>query len=251
MKQPAITKKQIEEFLEKVQSDGKSQRELAEYRRNLERLYETAEKNDGLLDKDVLTEWKNQQIQQGMAPGTVTNRIVKINHFLRYLGLEELCFPKGGKQNLTGMRFGNLIAIEPVKEKQVGRSICWRCRCMLCGKEKELPVNQLRKGVQTSCGCARANRLLETNGYIDGTSLKNVFSDKVNRNNTSGYKGVFWKRGRWTASIQYKKKSYYLGSYDRLEDAVEARKEAEDWVREDAEKLLEQFRKREKDIPVR
>lgn len=144
------------------------------------------------------------------------------------------------------MRFGNLIAIEPVKGKYVGRSICWKCRCMLCGKEKDIPVNQLRKGVQISCGCYRANRLQKTNGYIDGTSLKNVFSDKVSKNNTSGYKGVFKKRGKWAACIQYKKKNHYLGSYDRLEDAVAARKEAENWVREDAEKLREQLVMNEK-----
>lgn len=247
MEQRAITQEQIDEFLTKLKSEGKSQREIAEYRRNLNCLYQTAENNNGTLTKEVLAEWKRQQIQQGIAPGTVTNRVVKINHFLRYLGFEELCFPRGGRQDLTGKRFGNLIAIEPVEEK-CGRSICWKCRCMICGKEKAIPVNQLNKGVQTSCGCYRANQLQKTNGYVEGTSLKNIFSDKVNRNNTSGYKGVFRKRGRWAACIQYKKKNYYLGSYDRLEDAAAARKEAENWVREDAGQLLEQFRKKNADI---
>lgn len=242
MKEPVMTREQIDGFLGKLQSDGKSQREIAEYRRNLERLYKIAEKNDGLLDKDLLAEWKSQQVQLGAAPGTVTNRTVKINQFLRFLDLEELCFPRGGKKNLTGMQFGNLIAIEPLKDQYVERCICWKCRCMLCGKEKAIPVNQLIKGVQVSCGCYRANRLQQTNGYIEGTSLKNVFFDKVSRNNTSGHKGVFRKRGRWAANIQYKKKTYYLGSYDRLEDAVEARKEAENRVREDAEKLLEKLK---------
>lgn len=245
MKQTVITQEQVDGFLEKLQSDGKSPRDIAEYRRNLERLYQTAEKNHGVLTKEIMEQWKSQQIRQGLAPGTVTNRIVKINHFLKYLQLDELCFPRGGRQDLTGMKFGNLIAIEPVKDKSVGRSVCWKCRCMLCGKEKEIPANQLKKGVQTSCGCLRANRLQKTNGYIDGTCLKNVFSDKVSKNNTSGYKGVFRKRGKWAACIQYKKKNYYLGSYDELEEAVEARKEAEKQVREDAEKLLEQFGKNE------
>lgn len=243
MEKPVIIEEQIDEFLEQVKSEGESKRDIAEYRRNLNQLYQIVENNDGVLTKEVLTEWKRQQIQQQIAPGTVTNRVVKINHFLRYLGLEELCFQKGGRQNLAGKRFGNLIVIEPMKEKR-GRSICWKCRCMLCGKEKVIPANQLNKGVQISCGCYRANQLQKSNGYIDGTSLKNVFSDKVNKNNTSGYKGVFRKRDRWAACIQYKKKKYYLGSYDRLEDAVEARKEAENRVKEDAGQLLEQFRKK-------
>ena len=241
MKQPVITQDQINAFLTKLQMDGKSRRDIAEYRRNLERLYKIAEKNNRILDKAVLTEWKSQQVSQGLAPGTVTNRTVKINQFLRYLNLEELCFQKGGKKNLTGMRFGNLVALEPLKDQYVERSICWKCRCMICGKEKAIPANQLIKGVQVSCGCYRANRLQQTNGYIDGTSLKNIFSDKVSRNNTSGYKGVFRKRGKWAACIQYKKKTHYLGSYDRLEDAVKARKEAENQVRDDAEKLWEKL----------
>ena len=137
------------------------------------------------------------------------------------------------------MQFGNLIAIEPTERKSADRSVCWKCRCTACGKEKEIPANQLKKGVQISCGCERAHRLQKTNGYIEGTCLKKVFSDKINRNNTSGYKGVFLKRGKWTAQIQYKKKVYYLGSFDSLKDAVDARKEAENWVRNDAEKLLE------------
>lgn len=245
MKQPVITQEQIDIFLQKLQADGKKQAVIVEYRRNLNRLYQTAEGNGGVLTKEILDEWRRQQAEQGIAPGTVTNRVVKINHFLRYLEADELCFPNGGRQDLTGKRFGNLVAIEPLKEKRSGRSICWKCRCMICGKEKAIPAYQLNKGVQISCGCYRANQLQKTNGYIEGTSLKNVFSKKINKNNTSGYKGVFRKRNRWAACIQYKKKNYYLGSYDRLEDAVEARKEAENWVRDDAGKLLEQFAKNE------
>ena len=244
MKQSVITRQQIEMFLEQLNMAGKSKSVIAEYRRNLNRLYETAEKNKGVLSEPVLSEevlakWKNQQSSQGLAAGTVTNRVVKINHFLRYLGLENLCFQNGGRQNLAGKRFGDLIAIEPTERRTADRSIYWKCRCSACGKEKEIPANQLRRGAQISCGCNRENRLQKTNGYIEGTCLKNVFSDKLSKNNTSGYKGVFQKRGKWAASIQYKKKNYYLGSYDRLEDAVKARKEAENQVRDDAEKLLE------------
>ena len=74
----------------------------------------------------MLAEWKRQQVMQGVAPGTVTNRVVKINHFLRYMGLDELCFQNGGRQNLTGMRFGNLIAVEPLKERTSDRSVYWK-----------------------------------------------------------------------------------------------------------------------------
>ena len=245
MAELVITRQQIEDFLKKLQREEKSQKELVQYRRELEHLYRMAEKNDSVLTEAVLMAWKTQQIQQNTAPGTVTNRIVRVNHFLRHLGREELCFPKGNRQKLSGQRFGNLLVLEPLQERAADRSILWKCRCMLCGREKTIPANQLKKGVQSSCGCERMNRLQKTNGYMDGTSMKNVFSDKVSRNNISGNKGVFQKRGKWAAKIQYKKKIYYLGTFDRLEDAIAARRLAENRVRDDAKQLMEAYRLQE------
>ena len=242
MEQFTITRQQIDQFIEKLETEGKSHSVIAEYQRNLNRLYQIAEKYDHVLDKEVLSAWRTQQIEQGITPGTVTNRTVKINHFLRYLNLDELCFQKGRKQDLRGYQFGNLIAIEPTTHKSADRSIYWKCRCKSCGKEKEIPANQLKKGVQVSCGCGRAKRLQETNGYIEGTCLKNVFSDKMNSNNTSGHKGVYLKRGKWAAKIQYKKKAYYLGAYDKIEDAIDARRLAENWVKDDAQTLLDKIK---------
>lgn len=48
--------------------------------------------------------------------------------------------------------------------------------------------------------------------------------------NTSGYNGVYRNRksGRWTAQITFKGKTYYLGSFDDIEDAVKARRRGEE-----------------------
>lgn len=48
-------------------------------------------------------------------------------------------------------------------------------------------------------------------------------------NNTSGHTGVVWhkKAGKWMAQMQYKGKEVYLGLHTELEDAVRARKSAE------------------------
>lgn len=53
---------------------------------------------------------------------------------------------------------------------------------------------------------------------------------KVRSNNTSGVTGVEWwaSKGRWRASICFKGRRYYLGSYARFEDAVNARKRGEE-----------------------
>jgi hypothetical protein len=47
-------------------------------------------------------------------------------------------------------------------------------------------------------------------------------------NNTSGAKGVYWHRrsGKWCAQIQVNRLVSNLGYYDKIEDAIEARRKA-------------------------
>ena len=66
--------------------------------------------------------------------------------------------------------------------------------------------------------------------YIDGTCVEILRAKTVRRNNTSGVPGVEWvaRKQRWRASICFKGKRHYLGSYRSFDDAVKARKEAEE-----------------------
>ena len=62
------------------------------------------------------------------------------------------------------------------------------------------------------------------------TSSENAMNSEISSVNTSGITGVFldkkWKK--WIASIMVNYKSIHLGRFDKFEDAVRARKEAED-----------------------
>jgi len=62
-----------------------------------------------------------------------------------------------------------------------------------------------------------------------GTNLGRIKNKKMQTNNTSGCTGVsFHKRkGQWYARISFKGKSHSLGYFDKMEDAIRARKEAE------------------------
>lgn len=53
---------------------------------------------------------------------------------------------------------------------------------------------------------------------------------KRQTNNTSGHTGVYWVSGRrkWSAEIRVGGKRHYLGSFENVEDAIKARKEAEE-----------------------
>lgn len=65
-------------------------------------------------------------------------------------------------RNLTGQRFGRLVAIERVKRpdnvSRIARNAYWRCRCD-CGGEKIAAACNLIDGSTKSCGCiARENK---------------------------------------------------------------------------------------------
>ena len=62
------------------------------------------------------------------------------------------------------------------------------------------------------------------------TTSQNAMNRIKGSNNTSGVIGVVWVKNRnnWKAEIKLNDKSIYLGSYDKLEDAIKARKEAEE-----------------------
>jgi len=54
-------------------------------------------------------------------------------------------------------------------------------------------------------------------------------NSKLRTDNTSGIKGVYWKKGKdkWCAYIDLNCKRKFIGHYDNLEDAAKNRIEAE------------------------
>ena len=53
-------------------------------------------------------------------------------------------------------------------------------------------------------------------------------SGKTPKNNTTGVRGVTFASGRYIATITFRKQHYYLGRYERIEEAALARKKAEE-----------------------
>jgi len=52
------------------------------------------------------------------------------------------------------------------------------------------------------------------------THAENNYNQGLKQNNTSGYKGVSWDRGKWTARITKCGKLYLLGAFDNKEEAA-------------------------------
>ena len=59
---------------------------------------------------------------------------------------------KPGQKDLTGKRFGRLVALQPTDQRDCNGSVVWRCLCD-CGKECEASARQMKLGYKKSCGC--------------------------------------------------------------------------------------------------
>lgn len=109
------------------------------------------------------------------------------------------------------------------------------CQCD-CGNTREVSYKFLMSGAYMSCReCAtkRHNDAIVSATFKDGTQPGKIKLDKApNKSNKSGVTGVNWdkSRNKWQASIRFKGKKYNLGRFNDLQDAIDARKKAEEEI---------------------
>lgn len=128
---------------------------------------------------------------------------------------------------------------ESRKNKNEKRTALVQC---ICGKKKRVIIMDLVNGHSRSCGCRRAENLSqgqqegkkkgqEIMGRIHQEGLALRYLDKkVSRNSRSGHTGVCWRENmqKYYAYIMVNRKQIPLGYYDKLEDAIDARKVGEE-----------------------
>lgn len=143
-------------------------------------------------------------------------------------------------KDITGNTYGKLTALSKTDkvDKYSGSSI-WKCKCE-CGSYKDVSASDLIRGAVRSCGCMQIDTMKENgkkvgqlhvnNNIIEDTNIQVLKQDKPMSHNTSGVTGVVWDKSRqkWKAEIIFKNKKYYLGRYENKQDAIKARKEAEE-----------------------
>lgn len=140
-----------------------------------------------------------------------------------------------------GERFGKLT-VKALSPTRMGYAIC-TCDC---GITKEIKITSLKrqKNPTQSCGCIHktivsrngketilrnSQRQVEINRHFN-TNFQMIESKKPPKNNTSGIKGVTWNKEhkKWEAYISIHGKRRYLGNYDDLVEAQQARRLAEE-----------------------
>ena len=69
------------------------------------------------------------------------------------------------KKNITGKKYGRLLALEPTKERSTYREVIWKCLCD-CGNVAFIVEAQLSRRITKSCGC-----LADASRYVKGTNI--------------------------------------------------------------------------------
>lgn len=154
--------------------------------------------------------------------------------------------------DIASQRFGRLTALYPTQARDAKGNVMWHCRCD-CGTELDVSYNVLMYSHIRSCGCQKLEHDQKLRHYlthVDGTSLDILKSQKVPSNNTTGVRGVYLIRGKYTAKMVFQKKQYFLGAFDSLEKAAQARKEAEEEINGAAVAHYEKWRQRAQDDPA-
>ncbi|MED1559929.1 AP2 domain-containing protein [Bacillus paramycoides] len=122
-------------------------------------------------------------------------------------------------KDLTGKRFERLVVIGDTGNRaKSGGAIIWKCKCD-CGNYKEVLTGNLNTGLTRSCGCLQREVLHER-----------LINQGVNENSKSGIKGVYFegRSEKWISAITVNRKRIYLGRFVEKDDAIKARKLAEE-----------------------
>ena len=144
-------------------------------------------------------------------------------------------------KDLTGQRFGRLVVVE--RAEDIRGRVAWKCQCD-CGNISFVRSHSLVQNATKSCGC-----LTKENGRKNGkenikfskeynesqqkehTRLDRISPNaKILSNNKSGICGVCWIKTemKWMAYIMLKGKQHTLGRFINKQDAINARKAAEE-----------------------
>jgi len=142
------------------------------------------------------------------------------------------------KENLVGKRFGKLEVIgrSDKRGSRGARTVpLWECRCdcgAICYKATDTLTNPEVSMCNDCAGKYAGEKMREKAGFVDGTQISRITSNKLIASNTSGARGVYFDKrtGLWRARLKFKGKLMNFGSYKNFDDAVKARKKAEQLV---------------------
>lgn len=140
--------------------------------------------------------------------------------------------------DLAGQRIGKLTVLGRSKQyatRGARKTQLWECRCD-CGaitfKATDTLTNSNISMCRNCAGMYAAQKARERAGFVSGTQLSKIRVDSHQSNNQTGVRGVYYdkKSGKYRARLRFRRKIYDLGSFNNLDDAIQARKKAENEI---------------------
>lgn len=132
----------------------------------------------------------------------------------------------------------------------------FHCRCV-CGTERVIKHNILKSGRSLSCGCRRSDHQIKE--QKEGRELGQKISREVqkhglsvayagfgrrkNRNSRTGITGISVWNDKYRAYIMVDRKQINLGTFKKLEDAVKARRNAEEQYFSERQKRVDKIKR--------
>lgn len=129
-------------------------------------------------------------------------------------------------------KYGMLTPIKSTDERY-NNEVVWEFQCD-CGNIVHRSLAQVKRNTKLGyiCSCGKhktANKSEKSRKNIskvteDGGNLSLIKKETAYSTNKLGVKGVSYdkKRRKYVAQLSYKKKYYYLGRYDTVEEAKKA-----------------------------
>lgn len=154
-----------------------------------------------------------------------------------------------------GQRYGRWIVLEELGGSHHRKLLC-RCDC---GTQRAVRLSHLRDGASLSCGCLSAKRAKERGGNIkvaqagqelklyEGTNITMISRPKSYCNSSTGVLGVSPYYKRFKATLKLRGKQIYLGVYDTIEEAAEARRKGEERY---FDPVIEEYKRQRLDHPT-
>lgn len=138
--------------------------------------------------------------------------------------------------DLTGKVFGKLTVLgrsDKRNPRGARTTPMWECRCE-CGAITYKATDTLTNPEESMCkacqGLYAAETARKSAGFVGGTQITKLRNMDPTAANTSGCRGVYYekKTNKYRARLKFKGKIMNFGTYARFEDAVAARKRAEE-----------------------
>lgn len=127
-------------------------------------------------------------------------------------GRTKSCGKCNKSTDITGMRSGKLVALEPTEKKKNG-SIVWKCKCD-CGNFHEVAATNIMRKTILSCGCTisrgedRIAEILTQNNI--NFKKQYTFDDLKDKQKLQFDFGIFTKDNQLYCLIEYQGNQHYI-----------------------------------------